>query len=159
MYLDIKLLVFEKKICHQARNISSPFFVSSWHLIRTNFFISAVFFKLCVSSFWRVNFCKLGQKSFFVQELKSAKSSNRMGQVKRRACIAHRRRDHSSMIQNRERHFKLKIYSSTVRASFFAAAPRTSLTGLQSTVTALPNANYRTEIHHSFLSTPPQTHW
>ena len=38
--------------------------------------------------------------------------------------------------------------------SFFVAMPRTSLAGLQSTVTALPNAKYKTEVLESFLSIP-----
>jgi len=49
-------------------------------------------------------FLQTWPKSFFVQETKSAKSSNRMGQVKRRACIAHSRLDYSSMVSNGKRH-------------------------------------------------------
>ena len=39
---------------------------------------------------------------------------------------------------------------------FLVAAPRTSLTGLQSTVTTLPDTHYKTEVLDSLLSIPTQ---
>ena len=42
--------------------------------------------------------------------------------------------------------------------AFFVAAPRTSLAGLQSTITALPCANYKTEMLDSLLPIPTHTY-
>ena len=41
---------------------------------------------------------------------------------------------------------------------FFVAAPRTTLAGLQSTVTALPFDDFETEVLDSLLSLPTHTH-
>ena len=41
--------------------------------------------------------------------------------------------------------------------AFFAAAPRTSLTGLQSTESALPFTHYKAEMRDSLLSLPTHT--
>ena len=50
----------------------------------------------------------------------------------------------------RYRSFSLKNVLSN--SSFFVAAPRTSLAGLQSIVTALPYTEYKTEVLYSLLS-------